>query len=368
MRRIKILELKKLSTKFMIIALQEVHGDDVAASLASSGILQSHILVTSHPFYPSGENRGDAGGVGFLLHKGFSVKGDDGSLIPLSSLTPASAQPFLSIDVPGRAISFQLFDASGIKNVTLLNVHNYELLAQGMTIMGKRIRNVVRLAKGDLTNSSVILLGDFNLQPTDEAKIKIDCPSTQGVFQNCTGPFYGRWKAIFDLFTEIKFPQPNHFVSESNFVNKLTRIFVFTCRSVLPLLEHQAGVVNDPIYYHGQGISDHAPTFWQFSLKSFSQQRDQRIQHSWCRHPAYAKRMDNLCKVAKLDELPVSHRSISVKAMIMEAATHARDCTLLEHPRGKHSRLLAVLLRLCRLPIISFTKCWFVFLIQPGST
>ena len=149
----------------MAIVLQEVHGDDVTASLQSAGILQSHVLVTSHPFSSHGFSRRDSGGVGLLLSKGYFVKGDDGSLFPFASLSPHSSQTFLVISVRGRAISFQLWDCMGIKYVTLHNVHNYELSAQVMTTLGSRIRTDIRVVERDLTNSSLILLGDFNIPP-----------------------------------------------------------------------------------------------------------------------------------------------------------------------------------------------------------
>lgn len=44
--------------------------------------------------------------------------------------------------------------------------------------------------------------------------------------------------------------------------------------------------------------------------------------------------------VAKLDELPVCQRCVLVKHLMRDAAILARDCVFLEHPLGKHSRLL----------------------------
>ena len=117
-----------------------------------------------------------------------------------------------------------------------------------------KIKSDITCAKRDLANSAVIWVGDFNLQPADEAKMERDCPSSQGTFQNIVGPSSSRWKSLFDLCAEIRLHQPSHFCSATNCVNKLTRTFVFVGRSVLPMLAHQAGVVNDPMYYHGQGI------------------------------------------------------------------------------------------------------------------
>lgn len=117
-------------------------------------------------------------------------------------------------------------------------------------------------------------------------------------------------------------------------------MFVFTGRSVLPLLAHQAEVVRDPIYFHARGLSDHAPSFWKFSTRLKSKGRIQCLQHNWCRHPAYRKRMDALCNATDLSRLPVDSRSILLKSFIREASIHARDCMFEDLPNGHTSRLL----------------------------
>ena len=156
------------------------------------------------------------------------------------------------------------------------------------------------------------------------------------------GFFSGRWKYVFDWLAEIKFPQSNHFVSSTNCVNKLVRIFIFVSRFVLPMLAHQAGVVNDPIHYHGLGLSDHAPTFWRFAIKSRSHGKAMRLQPPWCRHPAYKRRMNNPCRVAKLEDHPLEQKSVYSEEIRRDAAIHARDCMFQEHPLGKHSKLLGL--------------------------
>ena len=254
-------ELHSLATKFMVIGLQEMHGNDAIALLHNAGILRSHVLISSHPVDRIGIVKGDSGGVGFLIHRGLSVKGDDGSLIPLLSLPPQSLQPYLVVWVPGRAASIRVWDPSGTKSTFVYDVHNYGLSVSDMTRLEVGFKSDIGHVKSDPMHTSLLLMGDFNLQPPDEPKIKVDTPSCTGTFHNSIGPFCGRWNVIFDQCTEIKFPQPNHFCSATNSLNKLTRIFVFVSRSVLPMLAHQAGVVNDPIFYHAKTLSDHAPSF-----------------------------------------------------------------------------------------------------------
>ena len=77
--------------------------------------------------------------------------------------------------------------------------------------------------------------------------MEVDCPSSQGSFQNSSGLFPNRWKSLFDLLAEIELPQPNHLRSAINCNNTLSLICVFSGRLFLPLLAHQAGAVSDPI-------------------------------------------------------------------------------------------------------------------------
>lgn len=65
-----------------------------------------------------------------------------------------------------------------------------------------------------------------------------------------------------------------------------------------------------------------------------------RLLPSWCRHPAYKRRLANLCKVARLDDHDLVQKSVYLKALMRDAAIHARDCLFLEQPLGRHSRLL----------------------------
>lgn len=61
-------------------------------------------------------------------------------------------------------------------------MHNYELPTRGMHSLECRVKGDIGLPRGDPANKSVFLGGDFNLQLADEAKIRINCPSAQGVF------------------------------------------------------------------------------------------------------------------------------------------------------------------------------------------
>ena len=338
MRGKKLRELCLSTRKFGIIALQEVHGNDVAARMQSTGILRSHMFTTPSCREEWPFQRGLWWSWVSICKEHF-VWGDDGSPVPLATFSPQEAHTFLMINIPGRAISLRICDSHGLKCVSVHNARNFELPIGRMHILAGNIKSDIAMAKGGPTNKSVLLVGDFHLQPADEAKTKMDCPSAQGIFQNGVGPFSGRWKSLFDLFAEIQLPQPNHFASATNCVNKLARIFVFVCRSVLPSLADQAGVVNDPLYFHGLGLSDHAPMFWQLHIKAKQHGKAMRLQPAWCRHPAYKIRMENLCRLARLDDHPLPTKSVYLKELMRDAAIHARDVIFNAHPNCKHGRL-----------------------------
>ena len=102
-----------LAKKRSIIASQEVHGNDVVARLQCTGVLRSHMLITSHAFAGNGIIKGDTGGVGFSISRELYVNGNDGSPSSLATLSPQLAQTFLVISIPGRAISIEICDSKG---------------------------------------------------------------------------------------------------------------------------------------------------------------------------------------------------------------------------------------------------------------
>ena len=88
------------------------------------------------------------------------------------------------------------------------------------------------IVRRNQVDTSLILSGDLNLRPEDEAKVKVDCPENSGTFSCPAGPLASKWKKLFDLTVEIKVSQPNHFRAANNTLNTLTRTFLFVGRSV----------------------------------------------------------------------------------------------------------------------------------------
>ena len=49
--------------------IQEVHGDEVVSFLQESGLLRSHVSLSSHPLDRNGLSKGDASGVAILVDR-----------------------------------------------------------------------------------------------------------------------------------------------------------------------------------------------------------------------------------------------------------------------------------------------------------
>jgi len=336
----KFKELALLVRRFVVIALQEVHGDDVLLLLQKQGLLRSHVFLSSHPLDNNGEVKGDSGGVAFLADRRLAFKDSDGVLYPLAQLPTSSLHLWSEVLAPGRCLRARFWDPKGVKSIIAFVVHNYALTSGVMLRIENSLRRDITLAQSDAANNSVLLVGDFNIHPVDEPKIRVDSPCRPGIFTSYNAPFASRWERIFDDFTEIVFPHPNHFCSANCTLNKLTRLFVLVSRSVLPLLMHQSGIIRDPIYFDAHKLSDHAPSFWSVSILQRPRNHVQRISPVWCSHPAYKKRMEALCSAAKLDNLPVKERSILIKEFARDAAIHARDVMFESVPNSKVSVLI----------------------------
>jgi hypothetical protein len=380
LRRSKFKELALLCRTHSIVAIQECHGDTGLLLLHGHGLLRSHVMISSHPVDEHGECKRDSGGVAYLLDKGLYFEGDDGSLQPMSSFSNAPNFPHQSWFrevVPGRVLVANVWDRAGAKELKSWNCHNYGLTSGTMRAVEDSFKIDIKEVKAAPLSKSLVLCGDLNIHPEGEPIIKIErpifegehvqgaAPSAQvpgpgvnsGAKRKSSGPktapeigatprisnapFATRWGGLLDTLTEIRFAQPNHFYSATNTLNKLTRIFVSVGRSALPLLRHQAGVVNDPMHYDTNRLSDHAPTFWRFSNLSKGRGTNARpIKHAWCTHPAFKERFELLCEVGELDSLPMNERSVLLKEFIRDAARHARDVLFETLPNSPACTLL----------------------------
>ena len=73
------------------MALQEVHGDEVALRAELSGLIKSHALFPSFMIDKHGEPKRDTGSVCLLVDMELSVKDSVGVLFPVGSLDASSA-------------------------------------------------------------------------------------------------------------------------------------------------------------------------------------------------------------------------------------------------------------------------------------
>ena len=339
-RAAKFQVLAGLVRSFPIVALQEVHGDEVSLLAELSSLVTTHALFPSFCIDKYGETKRDTGSVCLLVDRSFAVKDSVGVLVPIDSFDASSAQMFSSPIVQGRVQRVQLWDSVGVNSVVIYNVHNFGFASAAMSRVESSFRRDMALVNENPSTLSSVLFGDFNVQPLDEPKIRVDTPEAPGLFRNYNSPFSSRWEQIFDGLTEMRFPQPNHFCSSTNSLNKLTRIFVRMSRSVFPMLRHEVGMTKDPILLYGQGVSDHAPTHWRFCVKPKPNNQTLELSHEWCKLPAFKSRLEALCDAEQVNDLPIPERSKVIKEFVRDAALHARDVMFEHEPNCKGAKLI----------------------------
>ena len=142
-------------------------------------------------------------------------------------------------------------------------------------------------------SASVLLLGDFNLEPRGSKRIYIPRPSGVQASECSQGdpgqvPYRAkRWEKVFDKLTEISTAAPTHYYPPQTDLNQIDRIFTSVPRSSINLFQNNSGVVKDPVHWFTLELSDHSPVFWCAKVRTSKPQSDQRIRPEWCCHPVF---------------------------------------------------------------------------------
>ena len=96
-------------------------------------------------------------------------------------------------------------------------VHNFGISNVEMGHFERLICDDIRLAKSSPIGRSVILMGDFNLEPVGAQRFSIPSPSStlsadlERRNHSQTAPRFERWQRIFDDLTEISSGAPTHY-------------------------------------------------------------------------------------------------------------------------------------------------------------
>ena len=100
----------------------------------------------------------------------------------------------------------RVWDPRGAKSRVVYNIHNLGFSGLEMWRIERALMADIATARADLTNSSLILIGDFSLHPEDDPKVKVDCPALLSYSAAGGKPLTARWYRIFDSMVEIFSP------------------------------------------------------------------------------------------------------------------------------------------------------------------
>ena len=310
-RNRKIRELGQFVKRFQIFGILEAHGTKETAAHELRFLSAQYEILHFGVANFAGEERPDIGGVTVLISRQI-----------LNSSPPRHL-------VDGRVVEVCI--GTGPCTTYVFFVHNFRLGNEGMTLVENAIFERIRQGK------TVVLCGDFNMDPPGERRITVSDPGGQGFSSQNPDrdrharPLQARWQRIFDELVEVKSSAPNHFCKNDLSLARLNRVFSSIPRSALNLFKHRAGVIRDPLYWDALGISDHAPVFWEVSPRPSIPQGQQRIKKEWCRHPQFKKSLDALVALGDLESMPIGDRSAEYKELMKIAAKDARDCMFPKH-------------------------------------
>ena len=327
-----------MASRFQIIGLVEVHGNGSAFHQAIRNFVGNTHFYYHSPCMEGGTIRGERGGAAFLVSKEV-LRSYTGGALP-------SLREFVEIIEDGRVIKLGLKSQTQ-KTLEVILVHNYKLSCQTM----KRTEQIM---KDNVRNGTpTFLVGDFNLYALGERKIKIPDPQAPHLLE-ANGefvevgkddeanlrPFENRWNRIFENLIEIVSPMPTRFSQSDLTLTRIDRGFTNIPRSAMPEMKHIPGVDKDPIYWHANGISDHAPTFYIIQCRRSLPTEEQPLKAEWTKHPAYKEHFDLLHNKAELDEFPIAKQSELFKEMMRDACKFVRDKLFDEDPNSLNNTLI----------------------------
>ena len=326
LRKGKVNELISLCKRFDIIFVSEVHGSLASLKVMLKHCTRSHQLFHSPCIGDSGPLK-DTGGTMFLVSHQF---------------TNVKVQEIVS----GRLMELMIHEPEGIRCIA--GCHNYGLDSATMVRVSSFCDNHMSRARNSPDKYAFMLIGDLNIEADSDETFSLVSPKFQSkVCQNSasnvavSNTALKSWKAIFAKMTEVVFPSPSHFYSGGNKMTRINRILIFCPKSCLPLLRIEAGIVNDPLWYESRGFSDHSPIFIIFGSRNPLKKRDNlRIKPEWCKHRSYNHRLERLCMFYNLSEMDIDERSRTLKTLMRDGATYARDQMLIEKPYSSENLLL----------------------------
>ena len=343
LRKAKCDEVWQLSRDYQVIALLEAHGSPSSLQVCLAKVLRTHFLFTSHMKDDNGDTVSDAGGLCVLVSK--ALFGIPVSEFPVVISPPPGVASFSQL-INGRAIQLSLYheENGNQKWMHFFFIHNYGFSAFQTDFLIKAISRKRDLSLNFPRLHSCILMGDFNLEPKGSRRLKLTDPAgLSGEFNHETlsppRPFEAKWNKLFDALLEIDYPLPSHLHVATLTLSKINRTFAVFPKSSVPVIKIQAGIKRDATWYEANRLSDHSPIFVSFSGAKSIPKGELRIKPEWCKHPAYAERLQQLSNCINWNNHSIAEQSIYMKEIQRDAALWARDKLFLESPGSKANQL-----------------------------
>ena len=328
--RAKCGKVFELSKRFLVICLVETHATEEDLRTRLRQVLITHELVFhSELLNGDGIRNTGGGGIALLIDK---------------RLLQGHVNPPPLVFASGRLGKVTI--NQGSHNMFIYPTHNFDISSGDMKRFEDSILADIGLAKADPLAYSVLLLGDFNLEPKEAKRIAIPRPSAPSPPELVEGNIFvtilraKRWGAIFDRLTEVCTSSPTHFNSAQLYLNLIDRVFISLPRSSLCLFHQKSGIIKDPVDWFVRGLSDHSPIFWELETRISKPQSLQRVLPEWCEHPVFVKRFKVLYEASEIPSFSLPEQNVIIKDLIKDCAKHARDAIFESDPLSPNCKLL----------------------------
>ena len=317
--------------RYQFLAVLETHGTSKLINQNFRPLVgRTHKVFHSAVEDSGGSKKTDSGGIALFVPL---------NVLDAFHVATTPLKELVQVLVPGRALRLGL-DGGGGRPLSAFFVHNFGISLQQMIAIQDSI-------KQDIADERcVVLVGDFNLYASGERRIMVPKPECGALYSSSDAgehsirPFQARWQRIFDSLVELKSPLPTRFASHDSSLVRIDRGFTNCARSGIPLMCHNIGVIKDPLFWHVQGMSDHAPWFWEVTPRRVKQEGNLTLKKEWLAHPSFKVRFDEIVQEAELGQCPLAERNILIKGYIRTCALHARDVLFVDEPNSINNILL----------------------------
>lgn len=199
-------------------------------------------------------------------------------------------------------------------SVTLVSVHNFGMSIGRANAVAAGLMTIVSGAQADPLRQVAILPGDWNFDAPGEALLSAS--GERGHLR--VGP--AALRAVLGNMFEAHQPRPTRADPGAGLMSRIDRIYISIPGWILLRMDVRAWAEEDPLWLHLRGISDHAPVFMRIAPRRRQQHSAKRIPQWIAATAEYQRRLLDLERAAKLNDLSLWDRLAMQKLLIREAA------------------------------------------------